>query len=164
VKDFLEDFRDTLEAAERKLSSVEEGTTEQRPAPRKWSPKELLGHLVDSASNNHQRFVRAQFSGHLDFPGYDQDEWVKVQDYQTADWNALVLFWRLYNEHLMHLIERIPEADLKKERTLHNLNEIARKTVPKNQPVTLEYFIRDYLAHLKHHLQKLFELVGEDTA
>ncbi len=124
-------------------------------APGKWSPQEIVGHLVDSASNNHGRFVRAQLTDDLSFPGYDQEAWVQVQDYAGADWPSLIALWRACNLHIAHVIERIPQDALTKLRTRHNLDEIAWKTIPRNEPVTLDYFIRDYVAHLKHHLEQI---------
>ena len=64
-----------------------------------WTKKEILGHLIDSAAINHQRFVRAQFTDDLVFDGYVQDDWVKVQDYQNRDWRELVELWHGYNRH-----------------------------------------------------------------
>ena len=124
-------------------------------APGKWSPHEIIGHLVDSASNNHGRFVRAQLHDDLIFPGYDQDAWVRVQDYMSSDWVALVALWRRYNHHLAHVIERIDEHAATRQRARHNFDEIAWKPVPKSEPVTLEYFVRDYVDHLNHHLSQI---------
>jgi hypothetical protein len=156
MKDALEDFRDTLEGAQARLLALTEDESEARRAPGKWSPKETLGHLIDSAANNHQRFVRAQFSDDLVFPGYEQNEWVAAQQYQQASWPSLVQLWLSYNLHLLHLVSHIPEAELQKSRREHNLDRIAWQTVSADEPVTLEYFIRDYINHLKHHLQQIF--------
>ncbi len=127
-----------------------------RRAPGKWSAKEILGHLIDSAANNHQRFVRAQFTDELVFPGYEQQEWVAAQHYQQASWPSLIELWLNYNLHLLHLISHIPEAKLTTERRVHNLDRIAWQTVSRNEPVTLEYFIRDYIGHLQHHLRQIY--------
>jgi hypothetical protein len=157
MKDALEDFRQTLQSAERRLLALTEEESDARRAPGKWSPKETLGHLIDSASNNHQRFVRAQFTDDLVFPGYEQDEWVVVQQYGQEPWPFLVRLWLSYNLHLLHLVSHIPEAKLKQQRREHNLDRIAWQTVSTSEPVTLDYFIRDYIQHLKHHLQQIFE-------
>src|SRR5262249_14513793 len=74
----------------------------------KWSPKQIIGHLVDSAANNHQRFVRAQQGAGLAMPGYEQDHWVGSQRYQDESWADVVALWHLYNRHLAHVIARIP--------------------------------------------------------
>lgn len=156
MKDALEDFQNVLKRAESRLLALTEGESEARSAPDKWSPKEVIGHLIDSASNNHQRFVRAQFTDALVFPGYEQQEWVAVQHYQQESWPSLVRLWLLYNRHLLHFVSHIPEQRLKQSRREHNLDRIAWQTVSKSEPVTLEYFIRDYINHLKHHLRQIF--------
>src|SRR5580698_11600886 len=73
-----------------------------------WSKKQILGHLIDSAGNNHQRFVRAQFTEHLEFPAYQQDTWVAAQSYATEPWQDLVNLWLLLNRHLLHIMRHTP--------------------------------------------------------
>ena len=97
------------DAATRMLAISEEESRVPR-AEDKWSPKEIVGHLIDSASNNHQRFVRAQFTDHLVFPGYEQESWVRAQGYRDEPWPLLVELWRSFNLHLAHVMERSPEA------------------------------------------------------
>ena len=82
MKDFLDDFRQTIEDSAGRLLSLSSSASQTPPAVGKWSPREVIGHLIDSASNNHQRFVRAQFTDDLEFHGYEQAEWVGVQGYQ----------------------------------------------------------------------------------
>lgn len=155
MKDFQIDFGNTINDATRRLLSLSEEQSERPRADGKWSPKEIVGHLIDSAAHNHIRFVNAQFSDDLVFPGYRQEEWVNVQRYQERPWAELVNQWAAYNRHLLHLITHIPETTLTKTRINHNLHEIAWRTVPQGEPVTLEYFIRDYLGHLKNHLRQI---------
>jgi hypothetical protein len=80
---------------------------------------------------------------------------VKMQRYNERPWMDLVSLWRFYNTHIASVIEGIPQDRLSLPRTRHNLDEIAWRTVPREQPVTLEYFIRDYVAHMKHHLAQI---------
>ena len=124
-----------------------------------WAPIEILGHLVDSAANNHQRFVRAQFTDDLVFPEYEQDRWVSAQKYREESWPDLIQLWSSYNLHLLHLISVIPADILTKPRAKHNLDETAFAPVSTNEPVTLEYFVRDYVDHLRHHLDQIFNPV-----
>lgn len=152
------ELRRTVEEATVRLAAVPEAEAERRPAPGKWSRKEIVGHLVDSAANNHQRFVRARFQQDLVFPGYEQDDWVGAQRYQEARWADLVALWRLYNLHLAHVIERIPREVLEKEHRRHNLDRIAWHAVRADEPATLAYFVADYLGHLRHHLAQAFAL------
>jgi hypothetical protein len=138
------------------LEAMPNEQTGHKPAPEQWSPGEIIGHLIDSASNNHQRFVRAQFQDNLVFSGYDQNAWVVQQNYQTADWSALITLWHSFNTHLVHVIQNIPVQEATRKRHPHNLHELAWNTVPAKEPVTLAYFMDDYIGHLKHHLNQIF--------
>ena len=155
MRDFLDDLRSTLAAESVRLHAISDRDASRKPAPGKWSPKEVIGHLIDSASNNHGRFVRATLSDEMVFPGYDQDAWVGAQRYNELAWRELLSLWLSFNAHIAAVVERIPQDRLSLPRTTHNLDKLAWKTVPRDQPVTLEYFIRDYLGHLKHHLAQI---------
>ncbi|MBL7994591.1 DinB family protein [bacterium] len=156
MKTFLEEFRQTLENAAGRLQQLSDEQSRISKTPGKWSAKQIMGHLVDSAGNNHQRFVRAQFKDDLVFPGYEQEEWVKVQNYETENWRELIQLWKSYNLHIIHVAENIPVDILRKKRVKHNLHQIAWKTIPEEEAVTLEYFIRDYVGHLKNHLEQIW--------
>jgi hypothetical protein len=155
MEDFLSDFRQTIDSASNQLLQI---SVEQSQTPRaagKWSPKEIIGHLIDSASNNHQRFVRAQFTDDLIFAGYEQEGWVRVQNYQGEQWADLVQLWKLYNQHMLHLISRVPEETRMKLRYKHNLHQLASESLSENEPVTLDWFMRDYVDHMKKHLKQI---------
>jgi len=158
MEKFIKEFKEAVESASSRLLAMSESQSKIRPGPDKWSPKEIIGHLIDSAANNHRRFVLAQLQEGLIFPGYEQDKWVVAQDYQTASWVSLVQLWKLYNLHILHLASCIPEDILLKKRIKHNLHEIAWQAVPQNQPATLDYFIRDYFNHMQHHLRQIFSI------
>lgn len=155
MKDALEDFGRTIETAAERLRGMSEDEAGARSEPGVWSAKETVGHLIDSAANNHQRFVRAQFVDDLLFPGYVQDEWIAAQHYQDASWPQLVELWRLYNLHLLHVVSRIPPDELTRPRRPHSLDKIAFRLLDKDEAATLEYLIRDYVVHLKHHLNQI---------
>jgi hypothetical protein len=158
------ELRETVEEATPILLGIDASLAGRRPAPDAWCAKEILGHLVDSASNNHQRFVRVEVSDELVFPGYDQEAWVARQRYADAGWTELVALWRSYNLHLARVIEAIPPAARRVARRRHNLDEIAWQVVAKSEPVTLEYFLADYVGHLKHHLRQLLRACGREPA
>jgi DinB superfamily len=160
INDFLLEYRKIVENSAARLLEMSEEQSKVAKYPGKWSAKEIIGHLIDSAANNHQRFVRAQFSDELIFQGYDQAEWVKVQHYIDESWHQLIQLWKHYNLHLTHLISAIPEQKLTQSRSLHNLDRIAWETVDKKQQATLEYFVRDYVGHLRHHLA---QILGKDN-
>jgi hypothetical protein len=115
-----------------------------KPNPAKWSKKELLGHLIDSAANNHQRFVRARIEVNP-ILFYDQDNWVDIQKYQDSNSENLINLWEMYNRHLVHIIGYIPSEML--------LRTSRGKDGKSN---TLEFLIIDYLNHLEHHLRSIF--------
>ena len=153
---FLKDFHATVMDATGRMREIPAAASRQKSSPDEWSQIEILGHLIDSAANNHQRFVRAQFTDDLVFPGYEQEGWVSSQKYADESWSDLIQLWSSYNLHIHHLASVIPEAILTKPRATHNLDQIAFKTVDKSEATTLEYFIRDYVDHLRHHLDQIF--------
>ena len=100
---FLADFRETIVGATARLRDITPEASRHKTAADDWAPIEILGHLVDSAANNHQRFVRAQFTDDLVFPGYEQERWVSSQKYLDESWPDLVQLWSSYNLHLSHV-------------------------------------------------------------
>lgn len=157
MQDWLRDFRKTVDSASDRLRTIDEAQAAKPRAEDHWSSKQIIGHLIDSATNNHARFVLGQLKDDLVFPGYDQDGWVRTNHYQDESWPQLVELWRAYNLHLHHVMSHADQAKLNTPCTLHTLQEIAFKTVPKSEPVTLEYLMKDYVDHLKHHLAQIFE-------
>lgn len=108
----------------------------------KWSKKEIIGHLVDSAANNHQRFVRAQFEDKPDI-SYDQDKWNKYNYYGQINAETIISLWTAYNKQLVELMARIPANHLRRECKLGE------------KSVTLAFLISDYVEHMEHHLGQL---------
>lgn len=139
-----EALRRTVGEALPKLRAVSELDASKPLAPGKWSAKQVIGHLIDSAANNHQRFVRAQQGADLAFPSYAQDDWVASQHYGERGWDDLLSLWEAYNRHIAHVIRWIPEE-----------RQQARCTIGPHDPVTLAFLAADYLAHLRHHLSQL---------
>jgi hypothetical protein len=156
MQDFIRTFREVIETAEQRLLEISEAQAEVCPGPGQWSAKEILGHLIDSAANNHRRFVEAQLKDDLVFPGYEQESWVAVQRYQRASWAALIALWKAYNLHLIQVVSSIPESELRRGRGEHTLDKIAWQTVSEDTPASLEYLIRDYFGHLQDHLGQIF--------
>jgi hypothetical protein len=138
-----------------RLLAMADAATTRRTAPGKWSPREIVGHLIDSASNNHQRFVRAQFQDDLVFPGYAQDAWVAAQQYQDAPWPELVALWGAFNRQLARVMAAAPAEARTTRRRVHNLHQIAFRPVPPHESATLEYFMADYVDHLEHHVRQI---------
>ncbi len=126
------------------LRMLSDGAASAKQKPEVWSIKEVLGHLIDSAANNHQRFVRAQQVDTFIWPGYAQEAWVRLQDHQSRPWLELVELWIHYNRHLAHTISRIPQ------RALNIPCQIGT-----GDSVTLSFLLQDYLSHLRHHLRQI---------
>src|SRR5262245_8935590 len=106
--DVAAELRRTIDAALPVLQSLSEADAETPRAPGKWTPKQVIGHLIDSAANNHQRVVHGQQGTELVSPSYAQDHWVECQGYRSRPWRELTGLWHAYNVHLAHVIQRIP--------------------------------------------------------
>ena len=153
--DYSDDLRATVTARRESLRNITDVDAELRPSSGAWSAKEIIGHLIDSASNNHQRFVRARWQDDLIFDGYQQDGWVAAQRYNETDWHELLDLWALFNRHLARVMDAVPDDVRLRVHTRHNLYERAWTVVAVDQPTTLDYFMRDYVGHLHHHLRQL---------
>jgi hypothetical protein len=137
-------FRKHIASTHQLLKNISEEESHHPFRPGGWSKKEILGHLIDSALNNHQRFVRAALDGVYEGPSYQQDGWVAMHGYKSTAWDALLEHWRYQNELLSEVVERIPETRLD-----------AQCRVGKDAPVSLRFLIEDYLNHLDHHVRQI---------
>ena len=142
MNDIAQELESVLAVADR-LRGIHEGAA-ARPATGRWSKKEILGHLVDSAVNNHQRFVRLQLQERLNLPGYEQDGWVRVQRYPDLPWTDIIDLWRIYNRHLARIIRHVDRNSLK---------HVWRS--PDGNDLDLEFIMRDYIVHMRHHLDQI---------
>jgi hypothetical protein len=149
MHDVADELRNEVAEAVRRLQTIPDIAASEPRAEGKWSRTEILGHLVDSAFNNLHRFVRAQLTSDLSFPGYEQDEWVARQGYRDRAWSEVIDTWRVANHHLAHAIERIPETA--------RAHIVRIGDDPHDPPTTLEWWVRDYLRHLRHHLAQILE-------
>jgi hypothetical protein len=153
--DYVAKLRATVDQVAERLREIPDTVASARPAPGKWCVKEIVGHLIDSAANNHRRFVQARWQDELVFPGYAQDDWVTVQDYRSAPWPELVTLWQTYNHHLARVMAAVPADVRTRLHRRHNLDQVAWQTIPADQPATLDYFMRDYVGHLEHHVAQI---------
>ena len=137
------DLRRAVQESEAKFLAIPEEAAGRASAPDKWSRKQILGHLIDSAANNHQRFIRMQAAPELHFPGYEQNDWVNLNHYAARPWRELVVLWAAYNRHLADVMERIaPET----------LGHIWDKG---DARYDLQFVATDYVVHLRHHLEQI---------
>ena len=123
-----------------------ESTLRFRPAEDAWSIKEIVGHMIDSASNNHQRFVRLQLTESLTFPDYGQDNihWVRIQNYQDRTWSELLELWHYFNMQLAFIIRSVDPS------CLSHVWQAGSQT-----NVALFDLMTDYCRHLKEHLDQI---------
>ena len=142
------DLRETVDAALPTLQAMSEREAQLPRSPGSGRPQ-VMGHLIDSAANNHHRFVRAQEGPALKFPPYAQEHWVGCQHYDDRSWGDLAGLWHAYNRHLAHVIAHIPET----------LRDVPC-TIESDLPVTLGFLAADYVDHLRHHLAQVDALPG----
>ncbi len=147
----LDGFRKAVAEFAAGLRAVRPELTAVKLSADRWSLREIVGHLVDSAANNHQRFVRLQDSPRLQFPGYQAERWVEIQRTNLLPWPTLVALWESYNELLLHLAAEVrPEC-------------LGHVWETPEGPRTLEFLILDYYRHLgdhtEHFRRRLAELV-----
>lgn len=141
-KGIIDSFHEHLQNTQVEISDI-------KLSQEKWSLREIIGHLIDSASNNHQRFLRLQFGDLLHFPAYDGEEWIRTQKYNGMDWNLLVTLWYSYNCLLIHVIENVDET------MLDNVWAKGEDVISLNQ------LINDYYRHLVLHIEHFNNRCGE---
>lgn len=146
-KAFVHELGAILDNAPDLLRIIPEDVFSAPVAPGKWSPKQELGHLIDSALNNIQRFVRGQYETEPHVV-YNPDAWVEAMDYAHADSHAIISQWETINRRLLGIVMHMPEEHL------DNLVNTG-----KNEPElhTINWLIDDYLVHLQHHLKHILE-------
>ncbi|WP_293912350.1 DinB family protein [Deinococcus sp.] len=137
---------DVVQAALPRLRAINETQAARQPDPAIWSAKQILGHLIDSGANNHARFVLAGQQSGLSLPGYDQNLWAEVGDYQHRPWSELVALWAAYQTQLAHIID-----NLTPEQRGHTLS------IGGGESVTLAFVASDYTRHQLHHLGQVWE-------
>lgn len=153
MKETAQHIRDTVKQVLPILKSISEKTAAVKPAALKWSNKEILGHLIDSACNNQQKFVRTMQQPHLDFVGYAQDDWVVLQKYQKAKWKDIINIWAHYNLQIAHIIEHVEPSCLNNTMSING-----------SEPFKLGFIMSDYAEHLKHHLKAILPDAGLESA
>lgn len=126
------------------LSAIADSSADVSLRTGAWSKKQELGHLIDSATNNRVRFIKAALEGKFDGPSYDARGWVEMGGYADMPWGELAGLWKAMNLALAHLLERIPEDRLRSECRIGD-----------GPAATLEFVIDDYILHMQHHLDHI---------
>jgi hypothetical protein len=148
-----QNIREIIDKALPLLRALPMSRVAEKPQPEKWSKKEIIGHLIDSAGNNQQKFVRAMAQPHVDFVGYEQNHWVESQQYQKANWADLLDFWATYNHHIAHIIENADPSVLDNTISINGVGKF-----------TLRFIMSDYAQHLTHHLKQILPDAGLESA
>ena len=137
-------FRGDIDDIHRALLRVPESLADTPWRSGGWTRKQIIGHLLDSAANNRQRFVRASTEGTYEGPQYAQEAWVAAHGYADQPWSTLLSWWESEHEILIAVVDRIPEERL-----------TAQCIVGGDAPVTLRFLIEDYVTHQRWHLKQL---------
>lgn len=135
------------------LSRLPEDVLKERRNRQNRTVKQILGHMIDSASNNTHRIIHLQYQASpLSFPDYanlgNNDRWIAIQNYQDEDWNNMIQLWKYSNLHIVHVIRNVSED---------KLDNVWINAL--NQEISLRAMIIDYLRHFKLHLCEIAELI-----
>lgn len=132
------------------FAGVDDPLSGVRAKPDGWCAREIVGHLIDSACNNHRRWIVGQTPGLAKFDGYEQNAWVSRNRYADEPWSDLVSLWAAYNRHLRHLISRTPADHLM----------MSAMSPDGDGPVTIGFLMHDYVGHIRHHLEQVRRLMA----
>jgi hypothetical protein len=144
MKELAATLRAEVRRAAARLRTLREEDVSAGGSPGKWSKKEILGHLIDSAANNHQRFVRGPLADPFSWPGYDQESWVSIHRYRDRPWVELVDLWTALSFQVAVVVEGVAAEKLQNACVIGG-----------DAAVTLEWLMRDYVRHMEHHLGQL---------
>jgi hypothetical protein len=127
-----------------RLHGLKEEVVSIKPSPAKWSKKEILGHLIDSAQSNIRRFIVAQYE-EQPYIRYNQDAWVAISGYQQLEFKSIVDLWKLINLHIVHILSNLTP-------------EMAERKCQTEAVHTVEHLAKDYIKHLRHHVHQVLDL------
>jgi hypothetical protein len=148
MKDTITQLENIIAQYTALLQALDEEAASQKPLPEKWSKKELLGHLIDSAQNNIRRFIAGQYEDKPQIR-YDQDFWVNASNYKDYPWIELCRLWILLNMQIVRILNNIPEGMEKRQ-----VNTGALRSI--------EWLAADYCKHLLHHLHQVLDMEKMD--
>ncbi len=153
MQNIAKELEETIEIFRNDFSGLHEQITSHRISEDKWTLKEIIGHLIDSASNNHQRFIRFQLSETLDFPDYKNSEWLRIQKHQDMKFSELLLLFYYYNKLIINIILNIDEKCLK--------NKWYIQWDENSTFIIFEQLLNHYVEHMKSHLIHFRERLSE---
>ena len=142
MKNTIGELNDIVDAFAAKFDMISDAEFSAKPLPHKWSKKEVVGHLIDSAQNNLRRFICGQYEKTPPKIVYEQEFWVAANDYQSMDKDDVIRLWKLINKRIVTVLQRMPAENYNKESETSGLH-------------TLEWLAVDYVKHMKHHLNQV---------
>lgn len=146
MKKTIQELQEIIDLFSQKISAIPEAEFSIKHAPNKWSKKEVLGHLMDSAQNNLRRFICGQYETTPPKIVYEQDFWVRANDYQGKRSLDVILLWRLVNEQICSVLRTMPAA---------NYSQSCDTGKQEEQLHSLQWLAEDYVKHMKHHLNQI---------
>ena len=146
MKSVIEELGSIINEYSKKIAAISELEFSTKPLPNKWSKKEVLGHLIDSALNNARRFIVGQYDATPAKIVYDQDQWVSLNNYQQTDSKEVIDLWVLANKQIINILQKMPTNAYAKQ------SDTGKETQSLH---TLEFLAVDYIKHLKHHLNQI---------
>lgn len=149
MEHITDELHQIIESFPQKLQALTEVEFAVKPDPLKWSKKEILGHLVDSAQNNLRRFICSQYEGVPPKITYDQDFWVIANDYRTIEKNDVIMLWKLTNHSIIRVLSNISPENYRKQ------IDTGKHSVVLHD---VSFLAKDYVKHMKHHLNQI--LIG----
>jgi len=142
MQPIVQELRDIVIEFSKKMREIPEAEFSSKPVPNKWSKKEVVGHLIDSAQNNLRRFIVGQYEQVPSKIVYDQDFWVAANNYKSISQEEVIMLWQLLNLRIAGVLENMPQSSYKKQSLTSQLH-------------TLEFLAEDYVKHMKHHLNQV---------
>ncbi len=158
MQKYLLEWQTKIAATEKQLTSIDKEKAKIRPTPGKWCINEILGHLIDSAVNNHRRFILMQIQNNLIFEGYDQDKWVELQNYIIKDLRTLIETWEILNLNIISTLLEVHPEFWEKSFAEQTLKDIAWADFKEDEPASAKDFVQDYFGHMAHHVKQIFHL------
>ncbi len=146
MENTIQELRQIITEYAEKISSIPDAELTNKPLPHKWSKKEVVGHLIDSAQNNLRRFIAAQVASSPPHIVYDQDFWVESNNYAEANKEDIILLWRLINDRICSILAGMPER---------NYTKLCKTGDESSHLRSLAWLAADYVKHMKHHLNQI---------
>jgi len=152
MKDVYLELNSIINDFYNKYKGLDNEIASKRPGTDRWTLKEIVGHLIDSASNNHQRFVRLQIVDELIFPGYGKDnsKWLEIEKYNELNFYDIISLWKQYNILIGNIIKETDEGKLE--------NYWIKSDGDK---ITLKDLMIDYVRHMREHVKHFEETLKE---